>query len=166
MEYQKKEVELDELMPLIQEKLNMGAEVELPSSGNSMYPLFRHRQDSFRLSRTENAPEKYDMVLYRRDNGTYVLHRIVGVGPEGYILRGDNQFDSEYPVRADQIIAVVSSFSRSGKQVCCGDFGYWLYTRLWVSTAALRHGAAALKKSAGRALRKVRRILKKVGKTA
>lgn len=164
MENQVKEVQLDTLMPLIREKLNMGGEVELPSSGNSMYPLFRHRQDTFALHQLEWAPRKYDMILYQRDNGKYVLHRIVGIGPEGYILRGDNQFENEYPVRADQVIAVVSRFCRNGKQVSCHNGWYRLYAVVWVNTIGLRRGISFVKKLPYRAVRKIGRTLKKVGK--
>lgn len=165
MEHQSKEVQLDLLMPVIQEKLNMGAEVELPSSGSSMYPLFRHRQDSFRLEKIgDREVRKYDMILYRRSSGKYVLHRVVGVRPEGYVLRGDNQFENEFPVRPDQVIARVCSFCRGGRQVDCRNLGYRLYCRLWVHSSRLRRGLSFVMRLPYRAVRKIARTLKKVGK--
>lgn len=151
-------------MPVIREKLDLGAEVELPSSGNSMYPLFRHRKDSFRLKKIKGEEaRKYDMILYQRDNGRYILHRIVRVGPEGYSLRGDNQYTDEFPVRADQIIGRVCSFCRNGRQIDCESLSYWAYCRFWVHTVRVRQGLLFLKHLPRRVVRKIVRTLKKVG---
>ena len=70
---------LDEMMPVIREKLDAGGEVRLPASGRSMTPLFRDGKDTVILEAADKKGlKKYDMILYRRDNGQYVLHRIVG----------------------------------------------------------------------------------------
>lgn len=71
--------------------------------------------DRVLLSPLPNALKKYDIPFYQRDNGQYVLHRIVGVG-DTYTCIGDNQFISDDGVRSDQMIAVVTAFAR-GKKV-------------------------------------------------
>lgn len=160
----KKEVRLDMLMPVIREKLNMGAKVSLIASGNSMYPLFRHRKDTYTLCKIEGADaKKYDMILYQRDDGQYVLHRIVGVGTDGFVLRGDNQYQNEYPVRAEQIIAGVCSFSRDDRQTDCNSLKYRIYAVLWVNTVTLRRAVRFVKHLPYRVLRKIYRTLKRGG---
>lgn len=135
----RKEVSLNVLMPVIREKLEAGGEVNLPASGNSMYPLFRHRQDTVRLKKAESGSlRKYDMILYQRDNGKYILHRIIGIGEQGFVLRGDNQYQKEYPVREEQVIARVCSFCRGEREVSCGSFFYRMYAVIRVETAPLR----------------------------
>lgn len=159
-----KEVQLDMLMPMIREKLDLGAEVSLISSGSSMYPLFRHRQDTFCLTKAAGEHvKKYDMILYQRDNGRYILHRIVGIGEKGYILRGDNQYRNEYPIRADQVIAKVCSFCRKGRQTSCENIWYRIYAVIWVNTVFLRRKASSVKRFVYRVLRKIYRILFKGG---
>ena len=73
---------------------------------------------------------KYDIPLYQRDDGAYVLHRITKVG-ETYTCIGDNQFAYEPGIRHDQVIAVVSAFTRGEKKISVEDFWYLVYTRLW-----------------------------------
>lgn len=135
----KQEVEFETLIGIIEEKLRMGGEVNILATGNSMYPLFRHKEDQVCLRKAEpDQLKKYDMVLYRRTKGKYVLHRIVGSGEEGYILRGDGQIRDEYPVKPEQIIARVESFCRNGKIVTCEDIRYRFYAPVWVHTVFLR----------------------------
>lgn len=165
MENQKREVQLDALMPVIKEKLNLGAEVSIISSGNSMYPLFRDKQDVVCLEQITEEVKKYDMVLYQREKGKYVLHRIVGIGADGYILRGDHQYVNEYPITAEQLIAKVGSFQRNGRQVNCEkSICYRIYARVWVNTSFLRRKAAGAKGRVYRAVRRLRKELTKGGK--
>lgn len=146
----RKSVALDDLMPVICEKLDIGGRVNLPSTGMSMAPLFHHMRDEVELETADGRVlRKYDMVLYRRDSGQYVLHRIVGYTEEGYILRGDAQYISEAPVRPDQIIAYVTGFKRNGHRHSCREFKYRLYAIVWVNTCFVRHMCAAIKSRIG-----------------
>lgn len=142
----RREIELDTFMPIVKEKLAMGGEVQIQAAGNSMYPLFRHGKDLVTLKGIEKKPlKKYDIILYQRDDKKYVLHRIVGIKREGYVLRGDNQYVNEYPIREDQVIAKVSGFCRNGKRKTCGDLSYRVYVVLWVHSVHPRHIVCALK---------------------
>ena len=48
--------------------------------GDSMLPLIRQGRDLVLVSRKpEGRLKKYDVPLYRRDSGQYVLHRILKV---------------------------------------------------------------------------------------
>lgn len=135
----KKNATIEELMPLISEKLNAGGSVRLHSTGMSMYPLFQHMRDEVVLESAEGRSlKKYDMILYHRDNGQYVLHRIVGHDREGYILRGDAQYVNESPVRPDQVVACVTRFWRKGREHTSGELGYRLYAALWVNSFPVR----------------------------
>ena len=53
------------------------------------------------------------MVLYRRQNGAYVLHRIAAIGADGtYMMCGDAQTVLEPGIRREQLLAVVTDFAR------------------------------------------------------
>ena len=88
---QSKEVQLEELMPIIRESLAAGNNVRFLPKGVSMLPMLRQGTDSVLLSPLPETLKKYDLPLYQRDNGQYVLHRIVKTG-ETYTCVGDNQF--------------------------------------------------------------------------
>lgn len=129
---------MEELMPLIAEALNHGQSVRIYPMGISMLPMIRQNLDSVVLSPICGKLRKYDIPLYRRDNGKYVLHRIIGAG-NTYICAGDNQFQPEPGIREDQMIAVVTSFYRKGREVSVSAWYYQLYCRLWHYSRPIRH---------------------------
>ena len=70
-------------------------------SGNSMAPFLIHQRDTVYLSRLQKPLKKGDVVLYLRDNGSYVLHRIVQINNDQYSMIGDGQFHIEKGIRHD-----------------------------------------------------------------
>jgi hypothetical protein len=73
-------VSMAELVPLFQEQLEMGRSVRFAPRGVSMLPMLRPGLDTVVLSPAPERLRKYDLPLYRRDNGHYVLHRVVEAG--------------------------------------------------------------------------------------
>ena len=144
---------LSELMPIISEVLDSGMSVEIAPHGVSMLPMLRDGRDTVILSRPEGKLKKYDVPLYRREDGSFVLHRVVKVG-ESYTCIGDNQFVYEEGVTDDQIIAVMTSFRRGKRVVSKKSVFYRLYCILWNATRGLRHFVK-------RAKRKLRRMIKR-----
>ena len=129
---------MDDLIPLFQERLAAGQTVRFSPMGVSMLPMLREGRDSVVLSPAPERLRKYDLPLYRRDNGAYVLHRVTAVG-ETYTCIGDNQFVSEPGIRHDQIIAVVTQFRRKGREHSVTEPGYRLYCILWHHSRPIRH---------------------------
>ena len=133
-----KEIALDALMPLIQERLEAGQNVRFSPRGVSMLPMLRQGIDSVVLSPVPERLKKYDLPLYKRDNGKFVLHRIIAAG-ETYTCMGDNQFQPEPGLRQDQMIAVVTSFTRGNREISCRAWYYRLYCRFWHYSRPVRH---------------------------
>ncbi len=131
-------VALDQVMPLMKEQLAAGMSVSFSPRGVSMLPMIRQGRDTVELSPVEGRLKKYDLPLYQRDDGHYVLHRIVKVD-EFYTCIGDNQLSLEYPVRHDQVIAVVTAFTRDGKRTEVTNLWYRLYCRFWHITRPIRY---------------------------
>lgn len=130
-------IRLDDLMPLIRERLAAGESVRFSPHGISMLPMLRDGQDQVVLSPLPEKLKKYDLPLYQRENGKYVLHRIVRV-VENYTCMGDNQFVPEPDIRHDQMIAVVTAFYRGENYHSVTQWYYWLYCRLWYGSRGLR----------------------------
>lgn len=64
--------------------------------GDSMLPLIRQGKDLLLIARKpEGRLSKYDVPLYRRDSGQYVLHRILKVRENDYVICGDNRWHRE-----------------------------------------------------------------------
>lgn len=121
------------------------------TAGVSMYPMLRNRRDTVIITRTDDRLNVYDVPLYKR--GTqYVLHRIVEVRPDSYVIIGDNCITKEY-VKDDQILGVLTGFYRGEKQIDMQGKGYRVYTKIWcalypvrVAYKKLRHWAVQLVK--------------------
>ena len=126
------------MMPLILERLASGETVKFTTRGNSMRPMLDNGKDQVILSPLPEKLKKYDLPLYRRDNGQFVLHRIVEVG-ETYTCIGDNQFDLETGVCYDQMIALATGFVRKGKEYSMKQLGYRIYCCLWHRSRRVRH---------------------------
>lgn len=131
------ETSLEELMPLMLECLSAGKSFRFSPKGTSMLPMLREGRDSVLLSPVTKKLSKFDIPLYRRENGNFVLHRIVETG-ETFTCIGDNQFVFEKEIHPEQIIAVVSGFYRGEKFYSVKNFGYRVYCRFWNSTRNLR----------------------------
>lgn len=128
---------MDALMPLFREQLSAGESVRFSPNGTSMLPLLRQETDSVVLSPVTERLKKYDLPLYRRDNGKYVLHRIVQAG-DTYTCVGDNQFTLEKGIRHDQIIGIVTAVERGNVRHSTDEWQYKLYCRFWHFTRPVR----------------------------
>lgn len=124
-------------MPLIQECLNNGQSVRFSPRGISMLPMLRQGIDSVVLSPIPGKLRKYDLPLYQRENGKYVLHRVIRAG-ETYTLMGDNQFQEESGIRQEQLLALVTGFYRGETYHSINEPAYRLYCRLWHYSRPLR----------------------------
>ena len=134
----KKEMELDALMPLIRESLAAGKTVRFQPRGISMLPMLRQGIDSVILSPVPEKLHKYDLPLYQRENGKYILHRIVKA-EDTYTCIGDNQFVFEPGLEHHQMIAVVTAFYRGEREYRVEGMGYRLYCRFWHYSRPVRH---------------------------
>ena len=102
-----------------------------------MLPMLRHGVDSVVLSPIPERLKKYDLPLYQRDNGSYVLHRVIQAG-DTYTCMGDNQFSPEPGLRHDQMIGLVTGFNRGGKEYSVQHVGYRVYYRVWYHSRHFR----------------------------
>ena len=90
-----------------------------------MNPFLSSRRDivwlkSFDVSDLKNGK----IILFRRIDGSFVMHRIVRMCPDNKIqVQGDAQTWSE-EITPTQIIAVVSDIQRKGKRRSADSF-YW-----------------------------------------
>ena len=130
-------IPMEELMELLQLQMQTTGSAPLTVTGWSMIPMLHNRRDSVVIEPVMGRQKKGDLILYRRENGRYVLHRILRVKKEGYICCGDNQFFTE-KVEENQLIAVVTRFTREGKSCSVDNAGYRRYVWWWVNFHWLR----------------------------
>lgn len=147
-----------ELMELIRLQLENGGCARLPVTGYSMKPMLRHGKDAVYLRPVDPRQKKGDLILYRRNNGSFVLHRIVRVVQEGYFCSGDNQWEREF-VAHSQLLAVENGFVRQGKTYAHDHPGYRIYRFLCVALFCLRRPYIGIRRFLGRCIRVSKRKL-------
>lgn len=131
-------VKMASLSPIMEEVVAAGGTFELTVTGNSMFPMLKNRVSRVKLSPAGQL-KAGDLPLYRRDDGAFVLHRIIKYDGEYYSMCGDNQYVLERGIRPNQIIAVVTAFSRDGKKwTNSNNVLYMIYIRIWMFVRILK----------------------------
>lgn len=128
------EILMDKLIGLLEETES----VPLVISGGSMVPFLVHGRDSVYLSKVTAPLKRGDMILYRRDNGRYILHRIWRIEKESFTMVGDAQTVLEPGIRPDQVLARVTAVRRKGKLLRSGSFWWEFFEKVWIRIVPLR----------------------------
>ena len=137
------EVLLEEYRRLLRDDPSIDA-LPLVITGNSMSPFQIHGRDTVYLSRLTRPVRRGDMLLYRRENGSYVLHRVYRASPESLTMIGDAQTVLEPGIRREQVIAIVTRVERKGKQLGPGSFWWGFFEKIWIRIIPLRRGICGL----------------------
>ena len=150
-----KKVRFEDLFPIIDATVKGGNSFSFCAFGNSMLPFIRNGKDTVTLGPVRGQLAKNDVIFYRRENGQFVLHRIVEVCRDGsFSLCGDNQFRIERGILKHQIIAKLEKLEREGKEVPLSSFS----ARLWYSFLPLRRRLLHIKSSVPLRIKKLFKI--------
>ena len=111
-----------------------------PIAGTSMMPLLKEGRDRVELKPyCHERLKKGDVVLYKKNEGTLVLHRIIRVeNGEFFTVLGDHQFNNAERVNKNQIIAVACGFFIKGRYVTEKTRWYRLYKKIWLCNLNFR----------------------------
>lgn len=108
-----RQMPMEALWPLLQEQLARGSAV-LRVTGSSMRPLLRGGRDAVRLERLTRPAWRGEIVLYRRSDGSFVLHRVIRTFAEGCICCGDAQWECEL-VPHERMLARATELCLAGR---------------------------------------------------
>lgn len=134
-----KKVDLVDFYPLIAEILSQGGTFSLTITGSSMWPTILGGRDQVTLIKAPDQLKKYDLPLYRRKNGQFVLHRIVSVNEDGtYDCCGDHQTQIEHGLRQEQMIGLAVNFVRKGKAFTADNRHYCRWVKFWCAILRFR----------------------------
>lgn len=150
---QKRVVDTNMYLAVIQEMLKEGKEIPLLITGNSMSPFLIHQRDKVLLKQANPPFHKGDIVFYRRKSGQYVLHRIRFVRykkqedktvKREYYMIGDAQKMTEGPLLEEQIFGIVTAAYRKGKWLKPGNFLWEFFRKVWLWAVPFRYGILKL----------------------
>ena len=97
-----------------EEQLAQNGKLIYTNKGDSMIPLIKQDRDLLIIEPANGRLKKYDVPLYKRDSGQYVLHRILKVREDDYVICGDNRWVKEYGIQDRHIIGVLIAVVRDG----------------------------------------------------
>lgn len=113
--------------------------VAVPVAGSSMTP-FLINGDTVYLDLPQTPVKRGDIVLYTRDSGRYVLHRVWRANKDGsFLMVGDAQLELEYIPGMERIRARVSYVRHKGKCNHPNGFRWWFYRYPWMWLRPMRH---------------------------
>jgi hypothetical protein len=125
------------------------------TAGMSMKPMLRNRRDRVLIKPLgDERLKKYDLPLYRLPDGRYVLHRVIDVKDDHYIIRGDNTYQKE-KVPFEWILGVVTEFYRGDRHVTSDKKSYRIYAAVWQGIYPLRYPLHAARMLASRVKHKI-----------
>lgn len=125
--------------------------------GYSMMPLLRQKKDIIEIKKKSSERyKKYDVVLYKRGK-KYILHRILKVLPDRYVVAGDHNTFLDPPVTDDMILGGMTRVIRDGKSIAPDNFWYKVYVHLWCDFYPIRVFLLKVKPFVYRCLRFVKR---------
>lgn len=99
-------------------------------NGVSMWPILKNRGQSVIVEKKNRKLVKYDVAFYQRPSGACVLHRVLEVTDDGYVMCGDSQFVLE-DVKEEQVFGVMTGFYSKGKYIPSNDPKYLGRVERW-----------------------------------
>ena len=106
--------------------------------GDSMRPFIRQGRDLLVIEPPKGRLKRLDVPLYKRDNGQYVLHRVLAVKSDGYVICGDNRWSREYGITDRHVIGVLTAVIRDGRKIPGTNWRCRLYAHLWCDLFPVR----------------------------
>ncbi|MDD7381819.1 MAG: S24/S26 family peptidase [Bacillales bacterium] len=104
--------------------------------GVSMKPLLNQGKDVVIISSIDRPIKKLDIVLYKV-NERYVLHRVLKIKKDQYVIRGDNTYSEEF-IPKDKVFGILTSYYKNDKLKKVNTKGAILLYYLWLTTYPLR----------------------------
>ena len=105
--------------------------------GVSMLPMIHGGRDIVEVCRLDRPAARGELVLYVRGADQGVLHRVIRVRENDYVIAGDNCWRREI-VSREKVVGFVATFYRNGTWYSVEHPGYRLYSRLWTALFPLR----------------------------
>jgi hypothetical protein len=120
-------------------------------TGAMAWLIIKNRGQSVIITKKKERLKKYDVAFYIRDNGAYVLHRVIEVTDSGYVTCGDAQFMREQ-VGEEQVFGVLAGFYVGKEYIEATNQKYlrkvkrWYRCKLWRKVLVKLHSLRSKRK--------------------
>lgn len=106
-------ISVEDWLSLSESDINVPVQVTL--SGVSMEPLIRKGKDVVTLLPVSRPLKKGDVVIFKRQDGAYVCHRVFRIGNGVVQTMGDNCVNLDFPVSTGNVYALAARVQRGNK---------------------------------------------------
>lgn len=134
----KKNLETREYLRILEELLHDHKTVKVPVSGNSMSPFLITERDCVLVQEPKRPLKRGDIVLFQRNSGEYILHRICRTKNDEFYIVGDAQTEIEGPIQRNQIFGHVIKVQRKGIWIDGSNFWWLFFQYVWIRIIPLR----------------------------
>ena len=141
---------LSELEPIFTAIIEGGGVFTLAPRGDSMRPTILPGRDRVSIVKWDGDLKPYDILFYKRADGSFVLHRLLRIEWNCFTMCGDNQTVLERGVKREQIVGVVSEIIRPGKTLLRGTPAFQRAGRRRVHNRPLRVVYSKLRRLLGK----------------
>lgn len=132
-------IELKEYIPVLIEILESDRDVNLPVSGSSMSPFLVSGRDTVIISKPKESFKCGNIVLFRRNNGQYIMHRIHHIDKNGGLyLIGDGERKVEGPICEEQVLGIIHKVIRKNRLIESKDLSWLFFERIWIRIIPFR----------------------------
>ena len=119
--------------------------VKIQLNGNSMYPLIRKMRDYVTISPINRKIKRGDIVLFRRADGKYVVHRVKKINGSSVQTMGDNCSLPDHEITAERVIGYVTCVHRDSKTLNVDTLIWRKFGLLWLRLLPLRKLVSSVK---------------------
>ena len=89
-------------------------------AGVSMHPMLRPYKDPIYVVKPKRPFKVNDVVVYYRgENKQIVMHRIIKIRKNDYVIRGDNCLHNEYGITNSDIFGILEGFYKDERYIDC-----------------------------------------------
>ena len=128
--------------------------------GISMKPLIKNKQGIVEIHELKTEAKRYDVVLYERKDDVGVIHRVLHVKYDHYIIAGDNCWTLEY-IPKEAVVGIAVRYYRNGKWHEMDTVPYRIYSHVWADLFFIRRPVFFVRDKCKKALGKLKRKFKK-----
>ena len=115
-----------------------GLPITITLDGNSMRPLIRKGIDTVTIIPVYRKLKKGDIVIFARNDGAYVCHRVWKIKNETVVTIGDACYGFDTPLHISQVWGIVTKKEKNGKETKLDSALSRVWGRLWMSLRRLR----------------------------
>ncbi|MCR5637065.1 MAG: S24/S26 family peptidase [Clostridiales bacterium] len=143
--YSELNMSMSQLVEMLKSNTQMIQEISVTVNGTSMEPFLHDGKDSVIFSQLPKKLRRGDILLFKRKNGSFAMHRVYSINKNGTVsFLGDSQSVVEKDIPPEDIVLYVPTAIRNGKRINC-THGFWRFVMTCYMPARVRYPVAAYK---------------------